>query len=166
MKKNIIKILALVVITLNLGTNVVFAYAPSTIPKPSTIPGPTFDSQIPDNADQSAISQNQENNTLRKALVTKILPRIAVGMIGTVASLALVFLVIAGIRFATAYGNDEVIQKAKKQAIYAIVGLFVAFMAYTIVTIVSNFNYEEFNAPTQDAGQTNKDPNQQSSQAS
>lgn len=138
MKKNIIKILALVVITLNLGTATVFAgdlltYTQSTIPKPATIPGPTG---------------GGSNDALRKTLVTKVLPRIAVGMIGTVASLSLVFLVIAGIRFATAYGNDEVIQKAKKQAIYAIIGLVVALMSYTIVTIVSNFNYEEFNAPT------------------
>jgi uncharacterized membrane protein len=136
MKKNIIKILALVIITLNLGSTVVIAaptFTQSTIPKPATIPGPTG---------------GAGNDALRKTLVTKVLPRLAVGMIGTVASLALVFLVIAGLRFATAYGNDEVIQKAKKQAIYAIVGLLVALMSYTIVTIVSNFNYTEFNPTT------------------
>jgi hypothetical protein len=138
MKKNILKILALVIITLNLGTAVVFAagdqgvpqkFIQSTIPKPDTIPGPTVSGNDP------------ANDALRKTLISNILPKFAVIMIGSVASLALVFLIIAGVRFATAYGNDEVIQKAKKQAIYAIVGLLVALMSYTITTIVSNFNY-------------------------
>lgn len=138
MKKNILKILALVIITLNLGTAVVFAagdqgtpqkFIQSTIPKPDVLPGPTVSGNDP------------ANDALRKILVSNILPKFAVIMIGSVASLALVFLIIAGVRFATAYGNDEVIQKAKKQAIYAIVGLLVALMSYTITTIVSNFNY-------------------------
>lgn len=139
MKKNILKILALIIITLNLGATVVFAeeqgtaskFKQSIIPKPSTLPGPT-------------VTPGAENDSLRKTLVTNILPKFAVIMIGSTASLALVFLIISGIRLATAYGNDEVIQKAKKQAIYAIIGLVVALMSYTIVTIVANFKYNEF----------------------
>jgi len=149
MKKNIIKILALVIITLNLGTSVVFAetqgtaqqFVQSTIPKPGTIPGPTTDS-----------SSSSSNDSIRKTLVNTVLPRLAVLMIGSVASFSLLFLIIAGVRFATAYGNDEVVQKAKKQAIYAILGLIVALMSYTIVTIVSNFQYNEFsNQPAQNS---------------
>ncbi len=141
MKKNILKILALIIITLNLGTTAVFAEAQgaadqfkqSVIPRPNTLPGP--------NGDISA------NDALRKTLVSNVLPKVAVVLIGAIASLSLVFLVIAGVRFTTAYGNDETVQKAKKQAIYAIVGLIISLMSYTIVTIVSNFKYDEFSPP-------------------
>ena len=140
MKKNILKILALIIITLNLGTTVVFAetqgtpqqFTQSTIPKPNTLPGPTID------------ANSTANDSLRQTLITNILPKLAVVLIGLIASLSLVFLIIAGVKFATAYGNDETVQKAKKQAIYAIVGLILALMSYTIVTIVSNFKYNEF----------------------
>lgn len=171
MKKNILKILALIIITLNFGTTFVFAeaqgapqqFTQSIIPKPSTLPGPKGDI-------------TSSSDTLRKTLVNTVLPKLAVVLIGAVASLSLVFLVIAGIRFATAYGNDETVQKAKKQAIYAVVGLIISLMSYTIVTIVSNFQYNEFSAPattngpihneTPGADLPQKDPNQQSSQAS
>ncbi len=137
MKKNILKIFALLIITLNLGVATTFALvdtpdtpdpAPSfilsPIPKPDTLPGPT----------------EQDG---RKALIRGILPKLAVFMIGSTASFSLLFLIIAGVRFTTAYGNDEGIQHAKKQAIYAVVGLLVSLMAYTIVRIISNFNYTE-----------------------
>ncbi|MCX6735232.1 MAG: pilin [Candidatus Peregrinibacteria bacterium] len=164
MKKNILKILALILITLNLGATVVFAetqgaaqdFKQSVIPRPSTLPGPNGD--------------NSTNDALRKTLVSNVLPKIAVILIGSIASLSLVFLIIAGVRFATAYGNDETVQKAKKQAIYAIVGLIISLMSYTIVTIVSNFKYNEFspasttNGPihneTPGADLPQKDPNQ------
>ncbi len=167
MKKNIIKILALIIITLNLGTAVVFAEAQggadqfkqSVIPRPNTLPGP--------NGDISA------NDALRKTLVSNVLPKVAVVLIGAIASLSLVFLVIAGVRFTTAYGNDETVQKAKKQAIYAIVGLIISLMSYTIVTIVSNFKYNEFTPPSSNPTQNKdiegidgpapKDPNSQNS---
>lgn len=149
MKKNILKILALIIITLNLGTTFVFAetqgaaqdFKQSVIPRPSTLPGPNGDI-------------TSSNDTLRKTLVNNVLPKVAVVLIGAVASLSLVFLVISGVRFATAYGNDETVQKAKKQAIYAIVGLIISLMSYTIVTIVSNFKYNEFSP----SGKTNPTP--------
>lgn len=137
MKKNILKILTLIIITLNLGVATTFADDPTKpaekltpsftqtkIPKPDTLPGPT-------GADK------------RKALTQGILPKLAVFMVGATASFSLLFLIISGVRFVTAYGNDEGIQHAKKQAIYAIVGLLVSLFAYTIVRIVSNFNYTE-----------------------
>lgn len=135
MKKNILKILAVAIIALNLSAATALAEDPkpaapaspsvlTPIPKPNTLPGP--------------ISLDQ-----RKSLVQGTLPKIGVLMIGTTASFSLLFLIIAGVRFATAYGNDEAVQKAKKQAIYAIAGLLVALFAYTIVTIVSNFKYDE-----------------------
>jgi len=97
-------------------------YQAPQIPKPSTLPGPT------------------STNT-RSELVDKVLPRAAVFLIGIVGGLALLFTVIGGVRFAMAYGNDEAIEKAKKQVIYGIIGLIVALLSYTIVTIVSNLTF-------------------------
>ncbi len=62
-------------------------------------------------------------------------------MISIVGGMSLIFLVIAGVRFATAYGTDESITKAKDQARYAVIGLVIAILAYTIVRIVSNIEF-------------------------
>jgi hypothetical protein len=98
-------------------------YVPSTIEKPTTLPGPTGDA-----AD-------------RASLTSSILPRIAVGIIGFAGAVALVFLIIGGVRYATAYGEDEAVEKAKKQVMYAIIGFFLAILSYTIVTIITNLNF-------------------------
>ena len=63
-------------------------------------------------------------------------------MIGFVGGMSLIFLVIAGVRFATAYGNDEAAQKGKHQATYAIIGLIIALLSYTIVKIITNIKIE------------------------
>lgn len=98
-----------------------------TIPKPSTLPGPSETEQI--------------DKTLRSILLDTILPRFTIMLIGFIGGLALLFIVIAGARFAMAYGNEEAIDKAKKQAIYGIVGLLIAILAYTIVTIIVNLEF-------------------------
>lgn len=96
-------------------------YVIPVIPKPRTLPGP-----------------NDETGDNRKALIESILPNYAVGTIGFVGALSLIFLVIGGVRFATAYGREESVENAKKQVIYALVGLVVALLSYTIVSIISN----------------------------
>lgn len=53
---------------------------------------------------------------------------------------SLVFMLIAGIRLITSGGEVEVVKKARKQIIYAIVGLIVATLAFflirTMITIL------------------------------
>jgi flagellar motor protein MotB len=93
------------------------------IPKPPTLPG---------------IVPTGEKDQ-RTQLTQSVLPKIAVNMVGTVSIFALLFLIISGVRFATAYGNEENIEKAKKQATIAVVGLLIALLAYTIVRIIVNF---------------------------
>ena len=94
-----------------------------TIPEISTLPGPTV--------------EEQEAGT-RKLLTQRVLPRYIVTLVGFVGIGALIFLVVSGVRFAMAYGNEEDITKAKNQAIYAIVGFVIAILAYTIVSIIAN----------------------------
>lgn len=49
------------------------------------------------------------------------------------AALAVLFIVIAGLRFITAQGNPQEISKAKSTIAYALVGLLVALLAEAIV---------------------------------
>ncbi len=100
-------------------------YVTPIIPKPDNIPGP----------EESAQGEQE------KIFGNKILPRIAVIAIGLVGGLSLLFLVIAGVRFATAFGNEEAVGNAKKQAIFAVVGLVLAMLSYAIVSILTNIRF-------------------------
>ncbi len=101
------------------GTDAEKEYVIPVIPKPRTLPGP-------------------EGSDNRKTLTETILPNYAVGTIGFVGALSLIFLIIGGLRFTMAYGKEESVENAKKQVIYALVGLVIALMSYTIVSIISN----------------------------
>ncbi len=104
-------------------------YERTYIPKPDLLPGP-----------DEATQEGQEG--AENILIDTILPYYAVGLVGFVGILSVVFLLIAGVRFSTAYGNDEAIQKAKDQAMYALVGLVLALLSYTIIRIITNIKYE------------------------
>lgn len=110
-------------------------YQPAIIPKPDNLPGP------------DASEQQEENSKTRSILTTRLLPKATTGFIGFVGMVAFLMLIIAGIRFVVAYGNTEAIEKAKNEVIYAIAGLIIALLAYTIVIIISNLEYK----PTQPA---------------
>ncbi|MBI4975447.1 hypothetical protein HZC20_02100 [Candidatus Peregrinibacteria bacterium] len=104
-------------------------FKPSYVPKPETLPGP------------STSQQENEGGGL-KALTNTLLPRLAIMMIGTVGGVSLIFLIVGAVRFATMYGNDDAIDKAKKQIIYAIVGFLISLLSYTIITTVVNLKFQ------------------------
>jgi len=139
MKKLIIYILLALLISIStIGTTALAAdadnstsestYTAPTIPKPDLLPGPD--------------EERQKEKGTRNILIDTILPFYGVGLIGFVGMLSIVFLIVAGVRFATAYGNDEAIQKAKGQAMYALIGLVIAILSYAIVRIITNIKYE------------------------
>lgn len=97
-------------------------YQVPIIPRPRTLPGPDPD--------------DPKERTARTQLVDEILPNLAVNLVGFVSMAALLWVIIAGVRFATAYGNEEKVESAKKQVIYALAGLIIALLAYSIVTII------------------------------
>lgn len=99
------------------------------IPKAGNLPGP----------DKSMV----EEEGARKILSERVLPKFAISTIGFVAGLSLLFLVIGGVRFAMAYGKEESVENAKKQVIYAIIGLILALLSFTIVNIVANIKLED-----------------------
>ena len=55
---------------------------------------------------------------------------------GTMGAIALIIIIIAGIKFMTSQGNPDNLTKARNTIIYAAVGLAVSLGALTIVTFV------------------------------
>jgi hypothetical protein len=98
-------------------------------PKPDFLPGPV-------KADFTAEAGVSET------LTKNVLPKLAVYLIGIVGGVAMLFLVISGVRFATAYGNDESVEKAKNQATWAVAGIVLALLSYTIVQIIFSIEFK------------------------
>lgn len=59
-------------------------------------------------------------------------------LIGIVGGLAIIFLIIGGIRYILARGDEKAAKGAKDQITAAIIGLVVALLAVVLVTIVGN----------------------------
>ncbi|HTB48579.1 MAG TPA: hypothetical protein VK712_00690 [Verrucomicrobiae bacterium] len=57
-------------------------------------------------------------------------------VIAIIAALAVLFIVIAGLRFVTAQGNPQETAKARNTIVYALIGLLVALTAEAIVSLV------------------------------
>lgn len=136
MKKTIIYILLALITSISIVGMTAYAdngdmitFEKQLIPKPDLLPGP----------DEAA---QKEGGGAENVLVDKILPNYAVALVGFVGMLSVLMLLIAGVRFSMAYGNDEAIQKAKDQAMYALIGLVIAILSYTIIRIVTNLEYE------------------------
>jgi len=135
MKKFIKNILAsaLIAITLTASCGVlatVYAKGPTpetsgfAIPKPKSLPGPSIE------------TQTSKESGVTKWVVETILPRWTAGTIQFVMALAFLMLVISGVKYLTAYSNDEAATSAKKMAIYSLVALLITMFAYTIVAII------------------------------
>jgi hypothetical protein len=125
-------------ISISESYHVATTYSPVVIPKASNLPGPDHNEIAKTSKGDAAA----EDKGARRSLIRSVLPKFAVSTVGIVGILALVFLVIGGLRYVTSYGNDENIEKAKKQVIYSLVGLMIALLSYTIVAIVTNLEFE------------------------
>ncbi len=95
--------------------------------RPDLLPGP--DKQ-----------QVQEEGS-RKILTESVLPKFAINLISFIGAIALLFVIIGGVRYTMVYNNEEAAETAKNQVLYAIVGFLIALLAYTIVTIVTNIEF-------------------------
>ena len=52
--------------------------------------------------------------------------------------IAVIALIISGVRFVSANGDPQQVSKAKNSIIYAVIGIVVAFMAFAIVNFVAS----------------------------
>lgn len=57
--------------------------------------------------------------------------------LGLLGLIAVAFLIYAGVLMVTAGGNDEQVTKARKIITYAVVGIIIILLSYTIVSFVS-----------------------------
>jgi len=72
-----------------------------------------------------------QKNTLPELMATLL--RILFAIIGT---LAVIIIIVAGFKMVLSNGNEAELTKAKAAIIWALIGLFVAFMSYAIVAII------------------------------
>jgi amino acid transporter len=130
-------LLAMIIVTLS---NTLTAFGARFVPiqKPDSLPG--IDEELQLDKDGKLATRN--------ILTERILPRFALGTIGFVGALSILFLIIGGIRFATAYGEEEPIESAKRQVTWSLVGLLLAVLSYTIVSIIVNLDFGEVKTTT------------------
>ncbi len=102
-------------------------YKPTIIPKPNYIPGPDI----------------TETKTERNTLVSNFLPRLTISLIGLAGVAALIVILISGLRMSLNFGDEDTINKAKNHIVYAIIGLIIAMLSYTIVKITVSLDFEE-----------------------
>lgn len=153
MKKLITYILLIIIGTALIGSTPIFnQYAEaqngiaetktgglSPIPKPSTLPGP----DLGDNPGQ--VEKN--------VFTSQVLPNLAIGLIGFVAVAALVMLIVAGVRYTVSFGSEEANEKAKNQIIFALTGLLISILAYTIVRIIIGLDFGDQDRTEREASQ-------------
>lgn len=75
-------------------------------------------------------------NSFGPEAIAAILQFFAGVLIGLAAPLAIIFLIIAGIQYATSYGAPEPMEKAKTNLIWTIVGLVIIIFSYFIIQAV------------------------------
>jgi hypothetical protein len=97
------------------------------IPKPSLLPGPTFRNE-----------NKRTGQEINEFVTVKFLPKLATRLITIAAITSMLGLVYGGLLFFSALGDPEKANKGKNAAIYAIVGLIISLLSFTIVQIISN----------------------------
>lgn len=71
-----------------------------------------------------------------EASIVDLILNIATFLMTVVAGVAVVTLIVGGIMYAMALGNDEKLQKSKRLIIWSIVGLVIALLARTLAQFV------------------------------
>lgn len=71
--------------------------------------------------------------------IIPFLSRITTWLLGLVGFLAMLALVVGGIRMITAFGNEQGVEKAKEIIKWAVIGLVVVVLSYAVIRIVSGF---------------------------
>ena len=119
----------LIALSIVLIANLPISSAQIEIPKPETLPGPT--------------AEEAEYSGGVRFLGGTVIPTIVNGLIAFTGVAALIYLIYSGIRFMTAYGNEEQITEARKGATWAVVGLIIAILGYSIVYIITRIELEK-----------------------
>lgn len=127
MKINKIRNYVLIAFTM-LGLVSVFATAPQAFAAPAAPADPAIPKCKDDT--NAAICQT------KTGLISGILQSVINTMIFLAGSIAVIMVVVGGIRYITSDGDPGAATKAKNTIIYALVGVVVAIMSYSIVNFV------------------------------
>jgi hypothetical protein len=109
-----------------------FTYAQSAFAQSFAGPSPNVGG-LPD-----ASSENE---------VRQIIVDIIAAVLNFLALIAVIVIIIAGIRLIVSQGEDEQKDKAKKTILYAIIGLVVVLFARIIVSLVTVYLFNQVNNP-------------------
>ena len=77
---------------------------------------------------------NLPGDTDLASLLTKIINY----FLGLVGLIAVLMLIIGGIRYVTSGGNEQTVEKAKSTILYAIIGIVIVVLSYAIVFTITN----------------------------
>ncbi len=145
MKRLIAKILLFTVMALlAIGLSATLAQAENTIPdipKPPLLVGPN-----PDDDTQVEVQEYFYNEAI---------PSFIAGFLGLISGVALLALIWAGIQYIISMGEEEAITKAKKTALWAVLGFVLALLAYALVSVINtisfpNVEHEEYTEASQE----------------
>lgn len=68
--------------------------------------------------------------------LTRVITIILNAILAVVGIIALIYLVIGGLRYITSSGNPDAVEGAKNQILYAIIGIIVVVLAWALVNFV------------------------------
>lgn len=71
--------------------------------------------------------------------IRSVIIRVIIAILNFLALVAVIVVVIAGIRLIVSQGEDEAKDKAKKTIIYALIGLVIVLFARVIVALITNY---------------------------
>ncbi len=95
-------------------------------------------------------------NPLPEEELTHMFLFIAKGFLGIVGIWAVIFIIVGGFRMVIASGDEEALTKAKKTVTWAVIGVIVAALSFSIVAIVQNLlNADIKSAQIQDKNSRN-----------
>lgn len=106
---------------------------------PLLLPQFSFAQSIPQSPTPCAKGSTCLENPLgSKVAASEIIGIIIQGALGIVGALTLLMLVVGGFHWLTSAGNSEKIEKGTKTMIWAVIGLFLVFASYLILTTFTN----------------------------
>ncbi len=80
-------------------------------------------------------------STAPEHAANKLMPKLIPAFIGFGGAIAVIMLMVSGIRYLISLGNDDQVKKAQKMMFYALLGLGFALISYIIVQIVINLEF-------------------------
>ncbi len=101
----------------------------------TTNPGNTTNTTNPGNTTNTT---NPGINPLKVDDLTTFVLQLMKWLLGTIGVVAVLFIMIGGFKMITAQGNEEAVGAAKKTITWAIIGLVVAILSFSMIAIVEN----------------------------